>query len=108
MDFSNHPIIFLLKQLFVMVLLAVVAIFVYPYILNSTSLSILSNASFLTFLFLKLFHQKLLLWHFLSLPYNDLDKEFDYNTSNQTSEELAKDYLNSLDDFLNPGQYIKR
>ena len=39
---------------------------------------------------------------------NDLDKEFDYSTSNQTSEELAKDYLNSLDDFLNPGQYIKR
>ena len=39
---------------------------------------------------------------------NDLDSQFDYSTSNQTSEELAKDYLNSLDDFLNPGQYIKR
>ncbi len=39
---------------------------------------------------------------------NDLDSQFDYSTSNQTSEELARDYLNSLDDFLNPGQYIKR
>ena len=26
----------------------------------------------------------------------------------EIAEELAKDYLNSLDDFLNPGQYIKR
>ena len=39
---------------------------------------------------------------------NDLDSQFDYDTSEKTSEELAKDYLNSLDDFLNPGQYIKR
>ena len=28
--------------------------------------------------------------------------------ANNTDEELAYDYLNSLDDFLNPGQYIKR
>ncbi|SFL76504.1 tRNA nucleotidyltransferase (CCA-adding enzyme) [Methanobrevibacter olleyae] len=39
---------------------------------------------------------------------NDLDSQFDYNISNKNSEELAFDYLNSLDDFLNPGQYIKR
>ena len=39
---------------------------------------------------------------------NDLDSQFDYDTSNNTGEELARDYLNSLDDFLNPGQYIKR
>ena len=39
---------------------------------------------------------------------NDLDNQFNYNTSKETAEELAKDYLNSLDDFLNPGQYIKR
>ena len=39
---------------------------------------------------------------------NDLDKQFDYNISNKTGDELARDYLNSLDDFLNPGQYIKR
>ena len=39
---------------------------------------------------------------------NDLDNQFGYNTSNCTSEELARDYLDSLDDFLNPGQYIKR
>ena len=39
---------------------------------------------------------------------NDLDNQFNYDTSNKTAEELAKDYLNSLDDFLNPGQYIKR
>ncbi|MBQ2961999.1 CCA tRNA nucleotidyltransferase [Methanobrevibacter sp.] len=39
---------------------------------------------------------------------NDLDDQFNYNISNKTSEELARDYLNSLDDFLNPGQYIKR
>ena len=38
----------------------------------------------------------------------DLDSQFDYDTSNHTGEELAYDYLNSLDDFLNPGQYIKR
>ena len=39
---------------------------------------------------------------------NDLDKEFGYDISNKTGYELARDYLNSLDDFLNPGQYIKR
>ena len=39
---------------------------------------------------------------------NDLDKEFGYEISNKTGDELARDYLNSLDDFLNPGQYIKR
>ena len=39
---------------------------------------------------------------------NDLDKEFGYDISNKTGDELARDYLNSLDDFLNPGQYIKR
>lgn len=39
---------------------------------------------------------------------NGLDNQFNYDTSNQNSEELARDYLNSLDDFLNPGQYIKR
>ena len=39
---------------------------------------------------------------------NDLNTEFDYGISNKTGDELAKDYLNSLDDFLNPGQYIKR
>ncbi|MBE6512720.1 MAG: CCA tRNA nucleotidyltransferase [Methanobrevibacter olleyae] len=38
----------------------------------------------------------------------DLDNQFDYDISNRTGDELAKDYLNSLDDFLNPGQYIKR
>ena len=38
----------------------------------------------------------------------DLNSQFDYDTSNNTGEELAYDYLNSLDDFLNPGQYIKR
>lgn len=35
---------------------------------------------------------------------NDLDNQFGYNTSNCTSEELVRDYLESLDDFLNPGQ----
>ena len=39
---------------------------------------------------------------------NDLENQFDYDISNKTSEKLARDYLNSLDDFLNPGQYIKR
>lgn len=39
---------------------------------------------------------------------NDLDKAFDYDISNKHGDELARDYLNSLDDFLNPGQYIKR
>jgi tRNA nucleotidyltransferase (CCA-adding enzyme) len=39
---------------------------------------------------------------------NDLDKAFDYDISNKNGDELARDYLNSLDDFLNPGQYIKR
>ena len=39
---------------------------------------------------------------------NDLNSEFDYDISNMNGDELAKDYLNSLDDFLNPGQYIKR
>ena len=39
---------------------------------------------------------------------NDLNIEFDYDISNMNGDELAKDYLNSLDDFLNPGQYIKR
>ena len=39
---------------------------------------------------------------------NDLENQFDYDTSNKTGKEWARDYLNSLDDFLNPGQYIKR
>ena len=39
---------------------------------------------------------------------NDLDNQFNYEISNQNGGELAGDYLNSLDDFLNPGQYIKR
>lgn len=39
---------------------------------------------------------------------SDLDNQFNYDISNQNGEELAKDYLNSLDDFLNPGQYLKR
>lgn len=39
---------------------------------------------------------------------NKLDSQFDYEISNKTGDELARDYLNSLDDFLNPGQYIKR
>ena len=39
---------------------------------------------------------------------NDLDNQFDYDISNNVGEELAFDYLNSLDDFLNPGQYLKR
>lgn len=39
---------------------------------------------------------------------NDLDIHFNYNTENQNSEELAFEYLNTLDDFLIPGQYIKR
>lgn len=39
---------------------------------------------------------------------NDLDNQFDYDISNQNGDDLAKDYLNSLDDFLNPGQYLKR
>ena len=39
---------------------------------------------------------------------NGLDSQFDYDISNKTGDELARDYLNSLDDFLNPGQYIKR
>ena len=39
---------------------------------------------------------------------NDFENQFNYDTSNKTSEKLALEYLNSLDDFLNPGQYIKR
>ena len=39
---------------------------------------------------------------------SDLDSHFDYDISNRDRKELAFDYLNSLDDFLNPGQYIKR
>ena len=39
---------------------------------------------------------------------NDLDNQFNYEISTQNGGELAKDYLNSLDDFLNPGQYLKR
>ena len=39
---------------------------------------------------------------------NDLNSEFDYDISNKNGDELVRDYLNSLDDFLNPGQYIKR
>ena len=38
----------------------------------------------------------------------DLDKYFDYDTKNQGIEEIQLDYLNSLDDFINPGQYVKR
>lgn len=39
---------------------------------------------------------------------NDLDNQFGYGADAKTNENLAYDYLNSLDDFLNPGQYIKR
>lgn len=39
---------------------------------------------------------------------NDLDNQFGYAADAKTNENLAYDYLNSLDDFLNPGQYIKR
>lgn len=39
---------------------------------------------------------------------NDLDNQFSYGAEAKTNENLAYDYLNSLDDFLNPGQYIKR
>ena len=39
---------------------------------------------------------------------NDLDNHFNYDADKMNSEELAFDYLNTLDDFLNPGQYIKR
>lgn len=38
----------------------------------------------------------------------DLDKHFDYVTKDQGIEEIQLDYLNSLDDFINPGQYVKR
>ena len=38
----------------------------------------------------------------------DLDKYFDYGTKDQGIEEIQLDYLNSLDDFINPGQYVKR
>lgn len=39
---------------------------------------------------------------------SDLNDHFNYDIDAMNSEELAFDYLNSLDDFLNPGQYIKR
>jgi len=39
---------------------------------------------------------------------NDLNDHFDYDIDKKNSEELALEYLNTLDDFLNPGQYIKR
>ena len=39
---------------------------------------------------------------------NDLNDHFNYDLDKKSSEDLAMDYLNSLDDFLNPGQYIKR
>lgn len=39
---------------------------------------------------------------------NDLDNQFSYGADVKNNENLAYDYLNSLDDFLNPGQYIKR
>ena len=39
---------------------------------------------------------------------NDLNDQFDYDISGKTREDLKFDYLNSLDDFLNPGQYLKR
>lgn len=39
---------------------------------------------------------------------NDLNNQFSYGSEAKTNENLAYDYLNSLDDFLNPGQYIKR
>lgn len=39
---------------------------------------------------------------------NDLDNQFSYGAEAKTNENWAYDYLNSLDDFLNPGQYIKR
>ena len=38
----------------------------------------------------------------------DLDKYFDYDTKNQGIDEIQTDYLNSVDDFINPGQYLKR
>ncbi len=39
---------------------------------------------------------------------NDLNSHFNYGTDKSNSEELALEYLNTLDDFLNPGQYLKR
>ena len=39
---------------------------------------------------------------------NDLNGHFNYDLDKKDSGELAFDYLNSLDDFLNPGQYIMR
>ena len=39
---------------------------------------------------------------------NDLDIHFNYDLEKKNRVDLASDYLNSLDDFLNPGQYIKR
>ena len=39
---------------------------------------------------------------------NDLENQFNYRLEKKSSEDLASDYLNTLDDFLNPGQYIKR
>ena len=39
---------------------------------------------------------------------NDKDKYFAYDIDDQIIEEIEFDYLNSLDDFINPGQYLKR
>ncbi len=38
----------------------------------------------------------------------DLDTHFAYGYDGHSIEDLKFDYLNSLDDFINPGQYVKR
>ena len=39
---------------------------------------------------------------------DNLDLFFDYDPSSKNKEEIKFDYLNSLDDLLYPGQYVKR
>ena len=39
---------------------------------------------------------------------NDMDSHFVYEYDDCSVEDLQYDYLNSLDDFINPGQYVKR
>ena len=39
---------------------------------------------------------------------SDLNSYFDYDISTMNRDEIQFDYLNSLDDLLNPGQYVKR
>lgn len=38
----------------------------------------------------------------------DMDNHFAYDMEDSEIEEIRSEYLNSLDDFLNPGQYLKR